>query len=120
MKKLSILVGVAVAGALFAQEPNPTQKNVSPPGGSDTPIFRVQVVSRSVQAVSYRNRSGWTKVDFQGTALAPRAKGNAQVNSRQGYLQVKTDMKDLPPAVTFGSEYLTYVLWAITPGWPRE
>jgi outer membrane protein OmpA-like peptidoglycan-associated protein len=75
----------------------------------------VQVVSRSIQAVSYRNRSGWTKVNFQGTALAPKAKGDANVRSQLGHMEVKVDVKDLPPADSFGSEFLTYVLWAITP-----
>lgn len=83
--------------------------------GNPNPIFRVQVVARDVPAVSYRNRSGWTKVDFQGTSLAPQAKGQAQVRSEAGYIRVKVDIKKLPSARTFGPLYLTYVLWAITP-----
>src|SRR5205085_7935835 len=43
------------------------------------------------------------------------AKGKADVNSRKGYIEVKTEVKGLPPASQFGTEYLTYVLWAITP-----
>ncbi len=82
---------------------------------SGNPIFRVQVVSRSVAAVTYRDRSGWTKVDFQGTSLASSAKGTANVRSQLGYMQVKLDVKGLPAARTFGELYLTYVLWAITP-----
>ncbi len=82
---------------------------------SGNPIFRVQVVSRSVAAVTYRDRSGWTKVDFQGTSLASSAKGTANVRSQLGYMQVKVDVKGLPAARTFGELYLTYVLWAITP-----
>ena len=39
------------------------------------PIFRVQVVSRSIAAVTYRDRSGWTKIDFQGTSLGTEGKG---------------------------------------------
>ena len=104
----TILYGQALdapAGDAAAQQSSSNQN----------PIFRVQVVSRSVQAVSYRNRSGWTKVDFQGTAIAPKAKGSAEVNGRSGYLQVKTDIKSLPAAATFGPEFLTYVIWAITP-----
>ncbi len=83
--------------------------------GGSNPIFRVQVVSRSIQAVSYRNRSGWTKIDFQGTSLAPQARGTADVNSRLGHMEIKLDVKDLPAARNFGPLYLTYVLWAITP-----
>ncbi len=100
----------------LATLPLAAQVNNAPPPGNDTvPIFRAQVVSRSVAAISYRNRSGWTKVDFQGTALAPAAKGNADVNSRKGYIQIKADVKGLSAPVSYGAEYLTYVLWAITP-----
>ncbi len=34
-----------------------------------TPTFHVTVVSRSVQAVNYKHRSGSTKLDFAGTDL---------------------------------------------------
>ena len=80
-----------------------------------TPLFKVEVVSRSISAVSYRNRSGWTKVDLQGTALSPQAKGSAEVNSRLGHMEIKLNVKDLPAANSFGPLFLTYVLWAITP-----
>lgn len=112
MTRVSILLAILPL-AIFGQEANPTQTNVQP--GAQVPIFRVQVVSRSIQAVSYRNRSGWTKIDFQGTSLAPQAKGTADVNSRLGHMEVKLDVKNLPAASSFGSEFLTYVLWAITP-----
>jgi outer membrane protein OmpA-like peptidoglycan-associated protein len=75
----------------------------------------VTVVERTTNAVSYRHRSGWTKVDLRGTPLAPEATGHADVNSRPGYIEVKTEMHHLQPAQRFGPEYLTYVLWAITP-----
>lgn len=78
-------------------------------------IFKVEAVSRSIAAVSYRNRSGWTKVDLQGTSLAPQAKGLAEVNSRLGHMEIKLNVKELPAANSFGPLFLTYVLWAITP-----
>jgi len=79
------------------------------------PIYRVTVVERTTNAVSYRHRSGWTKVDLRGTPLAPQATGHADVNSRPGYIEAKTEMHKLMPASSFGPEYLTYVVWAITP-----
>ena len=72
-------------------------------------------MERTTNAVSYRHRSGWTKVDLRGTPLAPDATGHADVNSRPGYIEVKTEMHKLLPASQYGPEYLTYVLWAITP-----
>jgi outer membrane protein OmpA-like peptidoglycan-associated protein len=100
-----------------AQVSNPMQNTPQPGNGPNnpTPIFRVEVVSRSVPAVSYRDRSGWTKIDFQGTSLAPNAKGTAEVRSQLGHMEVKLDVKNLPAPQTFGPLYLTYVLWAITP-----
>jgi outer membrane protein OmpA-like peptidoglycan-associated protein len=75
----------------------------------------VTVVERTTNAVSYRHRDGWTKVDLHGTPLAPDATGHADVNSRPGYIEAKTEMHKLLPASQYGPEYLTYVLWAITP-----
>jgi outer membrane protein OmpA-like peptidoglycan-associated protein len=109
-----LLIGWPVT--LFGQEPNPTQSSDRQTGpGGPNPIFRVQVVSRSIEAVSYRNRSGWTRIDFQGTTLAPQAKGTADVNSRLGHMEIKLDVKKLPVPTVFGPEFLTYVLWAVTP-----
>jgi outer membrane protein OmpA-like peptidoglycan-associated protein len=85
------------------------------------PIYRVNVVARTAKAINYRHRSGSTKVDFQGTALMPRARGDAKVDSKQGYLSVDAHFKNIEPASKFGPEYLTYVLWAITPeGRPKN
>ena len=121
MKLSVVLLSLVLAGGLSAQEQNPTQNNTTATPSTGNPIFRVQVVSRTVKAVSYRNRSGWTKVDFEGTALAPKAKGKADVNSRKGYIEVKTEVKNLPPPSQYGNEYLTYVLWAVTPdGRPKN
>jgi outer membrane protein OmpA-like peptidoglycan-associated protein len=121
MKLVACAFLIASPLLLAAQETNPTQANVQPNNGSSTPIFRVTVVSRSIQAVSYQHRSGWSKVDFKGTSLAPQAHGTAEVNSRLGHAQIKLDVKDLPSPRTFGQEFLTYVLWAITPdGHPQN
>jgi outer membrane protein OmpA-like peptidoglycan-associated protein len=79
------------------------------------PTFRVTVISRSVQAVNYRHRSGSTKLDFAGTALMPSATGEAEVNSKRGAIEIEAEFGDLQKPTTFGNEYLTYILWAISP-----
>jgi len=106
---LLLFIGSSVTLGLRAQGPE------APQAGGDQPIFRVTVVERTTNAVSYRHRSGWTKVDLKGTPLAADATGHADVNSRPGYIEVKTEMHKLLPASQYGPEYLTYVLWAITP-----
>jgi outer membrane protein OmpA-like peptidoglycan-associated protein len=82
---------------------------------STTPTFRVTVISRSVQAVNYQHRSGSSKVDFAGTDLMPSANGVAEVNSKRGAIAIEAEFGDLQKPTTFGNEYLTYVLWAISP-----
>src|SRR5260370_3516798 len=82
---------------------------------SPTPTFRVNVISRSVQAVNYRHRSGATKLDFAGTNLMTLANGEAQVNSKRGAIEIEAEFGNLEKPTTFGNEYLTYILWAISP-----
>ncbi len=79
------------------------------------PIYKITVIGRTVKAINYRHRSGKTKVDFRGTSLMPQAEGSAEVESKPGTTQIDAEMKHLDPASKFGPEYLTYVLWAITP-----
>jgi outer membrane protein OmpA-like peptidoglycan-associated protein len=79
------------------------------------PILRVNVVERTAKAINYRHRSGSTSIDFRGTGLAPESYGEAKVESKKGYIEIEVEFDDLPPASKFGPEYLTYVLWAISP-----
>jgi outer membrane protein OmpA-like peptidoglycan-associated protein len=112
----ALLVGGLV---LLAQERNPTQKSsaqvLEPQSISPVPIFRIEVVERTTKAVNYFHRSGQTKIDFQGTPLMSGSKGMATVESERGVIHVKAEFKELTPPSSFGSEYLTYVLWAISP-----
>src|SRR5207248_11304767 len=80
-----------------------------------TPVFRANVVSRTTKAVDYRHRGGSTRVDLRGTELMPQAAGEAKVESKTGRLEIDAKLSGMEPANKFGLEYLTYVLWAITP-----
>src|SRR5207249_6251701 len=80
-----------------------------------TPVFRVNVVARTTKAVNYRHRGGSTMVDLKGTSLMPQATGKAKVDSKAGRLEIGIDVARLGPAGKFGAQYLTYVLWAVTP-----
>jgi outer membrane protein OmpA-like peptidoglycan-associated protein len=73
------------------------------------------VISRSVQAVNYRHHSGASEVGFAGTALLPSANGNAKVRSKRGTMEVEAEFGNLQSPTAFGGEYLTYVMWAISP-----
>lgn len=79
------------------------------------PLFKIQVTARTTRAVNYRVRSGSTSIDFKGTQLLLQAKGRGSVDPKSGTYAVSANFEKLVPASTFGTEYLTYVLWAVTP-----
>jgi outer membrane protein OmpA-like peptidoglycan-associated protein len=115
--KLAVLVFAGACLAL-AQEPNPVQKpgsGLQAEPGMPTAIFRIQVVSRSTPAVNYLHRGGSTKIDFEGTPLMADGKGGATVESERGVIRVSAGFENFVQPSTFGPEYLTYVLWAISP-----
>jgi outer membrane protein OmpA-like peptidoglycan-associated protein len=112
----SALYLVFLIGPLAAQAPNPTMQQTAPPNtGQPMPIYSVTVVSRTTKAINYHHRTGTTHIDFRGTALMPTARGEASVQSQMGSTKVDTAVNHLIPANHFGPEYMTYVLWAITP-----
>jgi hypothetical protein len=79
-----------------------------------------QLVGRTIVAINYW-RSGDTKVDLVGTALLPEARGVAEISGKAGHTEIDARLEGMQTAARFGSEYLTYVLWAITPeGRPRN
>jgi outer membrane protein OmpA-like peptidoglycan-associated protein len=96
-----------------AQTNSQTTMTVKPMARTHT--FRINVISRNVQAVNYRHRSGATKVDFAGTELMPSANGEAKVESKRGAIEIEVEFGNLQKPTTFGNEYLTYILWAISP-----
>ena len=83
--------------------------------GPAQPIYRIQVIQRTVNAVNYGYRGAPTKVDLRGTALAPNAGGEVKVQSHRGVVELEAKIKRLPAPTRFGREYLTYVLWGISP-----
>jgi outer membrane protein OmpA-like peptidoglycan-associated protein len=113
----------AGTGMLVAQEANPTatdrwpQNGQGPQGQTATgePIYKITVVGRDIPAINYFHRSGATKIGFQGTSLLAQARGSADINSLNGRTEIKAHFEGLVPPNGFGIEYLTYVLWAITP-----
>jgi outer membrane protein OmpA-like peptidoglycan-associated protein len=111
--KLWFAVGITFSLSAFAQTNSQTAVVVE--STNAIPTFRVNVVSRSVQAVNYEHRSGPSKLDFTGTDLMPSANGEAKVNSRRGSIEIDAEFGYLQAPKTFGNEYLTYVLWAISP-----
>jgi outer membrane protein OmpA-like peptidoglycan-associated protein len=119
MKTICLFMTVCgLVAAQSSQAPNPVQQstdNTARMANGAIPIYRVTVVERTTKAINYNHRSGSTKIDFRGTALLPGARGEATVESKQGVIKIDARMEKLQPASKFGPEYLTYVMWAITP-----
>ena len=115
---VSLLCAAPVA--IPAQEASPTsQPQQQQPvnateGANNVPLYRIQVVGRDIPTINYWHRSGSTKIGFAGTSLLPQGKGQANITSK-GQTLIEAKFEGFVPANSFGVEYLTYVLWAITP-----
>jgi hypothetical protein len=72
-------------------------------------------VSRTTKAVNYRRAGGSTKIDFQGTELMSGASGEAKVDSKSNRIEIEARFDGVQDSTKFGLEYLTYVLWAVSP-----
>ena len=83
------------------------------PQGPAAPLSRI-TIERTIPAVNYRPNSS-TRVDLRGTALAFLAMGDARVTARRGAIWIDAHFESLFPASDLGPEFLTYVLWAISP-----
>lgn len=122
--KLHAKTATLVLAAMFslhAQVANPTQRPqapqmpIQPDPNSAEPIFRIEVVEHTIQAVNYLHRGGSTRIDFNGTPAMPAGKGSAKVESDRGVIKISAEFKNMSAPSSFGPEYLTYVLWAISP-----
>lgn len=100
---------LATACALFAQS------GAAPAQRAPQPIYRVTIVSRTTKAINYGHRSAPTNIDFRGTPLLPSARGSAVVENQGGTTVINARFDHVAPPWQFGSGYLTYVLWAISP-----
>jgi outer membrane protein OmpA-like peptidoglycan-associated protein len=107
------VIGSAFSLSAFAQIN--TQATVVVESAGPASSYHVVVISRTVQAVDYLHRGGATDVDLAGTTLMSSANGKVKVRSKRGTMEVEAEFGNLESPTTFGNEYLTYVLWAISP-----
>ena len=111
------LIGASLiaCGLLSAQEPRVPAENATRLSAGESPVYRLSLTERTVKAINYQHRSGATRIDFRGTELLPNGGGEARVEGKQGYIRIEAEFFGLQPAAQNGAEYLTYVLWAVTP-----
>ena len=94
----AVLCGLVAVPALSQTAGNPAQPRVEVRADQPeaaVPVFRVTVVGRTTPAVNYRHRGGATKMDFRGTRCCPRSRGEAKVESKQGYIEIEVEFDEL-------------------------
>ena len=108
MRSVAVYLSIITLSSLPAvcQQPAPSPT---------VPIYHVTVIERNLQAINYQYRSGPTEIEFRGTVLLPKGKGHATVESHRGRTQIDAKLENLTAPQDYGREYLTYVLWAISP-----
>jgi outer membrane protein OmpA-like peptidoglycan-associated protein len=111
----TFLSGVVLAGILSVS-PVPARGHAAGlrQADSSTPATP-PTVSRTTKAVNYRLAGGSTQIDFNGTDLMSGASGTAKVESKANRIEINAKFTGLEDATKFGLEYLTYVMWAISP-----
>ena len=116
MKNHLLVLGFFAAAALASaqtQTTSPSATQTASNGGFTA--APAPTVSRTIKAMHYRLQGGSTRVDFHGTDLMQGAGGEAKVEGKKTNFQIEAKFEGLEDATKFGLEYLTYVLWAISP-----
>jgi outer membrane protein OmpA-like peptidoglycan-associated protein len=113
--KTRLLFALGVAICLGPLPQDHAQSSLTDDASGRSPLFVVHTTTRTVQAVNYQHHGGATKIDFAGTAMMPSATGEAEVKSQHGAIAIEAEFGDLQKPTAFGTEYLTYILWAISP-----
>lgn len=115
MKNLFLAILPCVVTLAFAQTAPSPQATPNSQLSSTAQAVLEPTVTRTTKAVHYRLQGGNTKVDFHGTDLLQRASGEAKVEGKKTNFQIEVKFQNLEDATKFGLEYLTYVLWAVSP-----
>jgi len=114
--KLSMRSGyVFTLGWIAAACLNPVPAKAQTSTTSTEKVPAADLISRSVKSFGYNVGGGDTKVDFVPTELMPQAAGEAKVEAKSGTTKIELSLKGMTPPSRLGAEFLTYVLWVITP-----
>jgi outer membrane protein OmpA-like peptidoglycan-associated protein len=102
---------IALAAALVSLG---TAAHAQESGGQSAPAVTEQRAG-TVPAVSYGTRRGSTRLVFRGTKAMPAAAGEARVEAQRGFTKIEASFTDLENPTALGHEYLTYIMWAVSP-----
>jgi outer membrane protein OmpA-like peptidoglycan-associated protein len=107
-------VSLAVTGILGLFAASGMARGQAAANSSSPSAAVTNTVSRTTKAMNYRRGSA-TTVEFRGTELMQLASGEARVQNKGNRIEIETRFEGLEDATKFGLEYLTYVLWAVSP-----
>lgn len=113
MRKHLAVFGV-LAFAAFAAAAQ-TQPGATSSGTSQATAPPAATVSRTTKALNYRLRGEPVEISFHGTDLMANASGEARVEGKKSSIDIDAKFENLDDPTRFGLEYLTYVLWAVSP-----
>jgi outer membrane protein OmpA-like peptidoglycan-associated protein len=99
MTLVSCFTMIAAIAAAQTQQPEPA----------------ANVISGTVAAIGYPVGGGSIKVDMVGTSAAPQASGEAKAEAKTGGTSIELKVTGMPQPTSIGAEFLTYVLWTVTP-----
>ncbi len=112
-KVLSIGMFVCVV-SLLAVQGQSESASAATTNSSASIAAKSGAVSRTTKAVHYR-QGGQLKILFQSTDLLAGSSGDAKVEGKKTNVTIDAKFQGVEDATKFGLEYLTYVLWAISP-----
>jgi len=109
VKKLCVFAVLVAGVPMLAAQSKPGN---STSAATAAPV--VNAVSHTTKAMHYRPGAN-TKLPFQATELMAGASGEAKIEAKKTTIAIDAKIQGVEEATKFGLEYLTYVLWAVSP-----
>ena len=78
-----------------------------------SPAARLVAADVPVAVVQFPDRSG-VDVPLAATSRVSPAQAEAEVKVKDGQADVEVEAKKLPPAILFGGDVTSYVVWAVS------
>ncbi len=82
---------------------------------SQKPEPAINVINGTITAFGYALGTGTSKVSMAGTEHASQANGEVFIDAKGKGTRLDLNVNNLPQPTTLGPEFLTYVLWTVTP-----
>ncbi len=73
------------------------------------------LTARTIKALGYPVKGGVVTVNLSSTGVVPGSSGQAKVEAKSGITTIWAEVAGLTAPTSLGSEFLTYVIWAVSP-----